>query len=791
MVDIVLRAGKGSPLTNAEVDANFSNLKTAVEAAALSAAWASITGKPTTLSGYGITDAQAALVSGTSIKTVNGQSVLGSGNIQIDGGVTSFNTRTGALTLSSGDVTGALGFTPYNGDSNPYGFITSASLTPYAQAASLASYLTTASAANTYLAKSGGTLTGALTVGGSLSAAGDLLMTANAGGNRVVGFAGGTNTTLVLQSGAVSGPGANLELTSSAFAFLDATETRIRSLDGSVQFLALTSTATNVVTGALQQQGNQVLHAGNYSSYAQNRIVDSGGSGSYVQLSSSNELEYYNSSGVLQPLYLQHSGAADSLRGPGGNVILHAGNYSSYAASASHTHSYLPLSGGTLTGHTRVQAGGLNVGVVDMPAWAYGTSVINFETGGLLSTSSTAMSMWGNGFPDFIAGHIRTKTTGKAAWLELSNGAMNLWATTVDTNGSRYSNSVTIGMTYTVSTVGNTTLAQWQALFSGLSAVPSLNQAIIATATGTLSGTGTVWQFTNAISQRLSLNTSGVLNVFGAIQQSGNQVLHAGNYGSYALPLSGGTMTGSLALGATLAAWDTFTPVLQLPGGASLVGVTGQTVLSSNFYYGGGASKRIALGGAAQIAFGGTGDFYFQGAASGAADSAITWTTLLSLSSAGNLSTFGTLKQGANQVLHAGNYTSYSPSLSGSGASGLWNISVLGSAGYLVPRTLTVASATSLTMDCDVADIVTQANTQATGTLTINAPIGTLVNGQKIMLRLTSTNVQTFAWNGIFRGSTDQPLPTASSGGSKEDYLGFIYDSSSSKWDLIAKNFGF
>jgi hypothetical protein len=38
------------------------------------------------------------------------------------GGVTSFNTRTGAVTLSSSDVTGALGFTPYNA-TNPSGFI--------------------------------------------------------------------------------------------------------------------------------------------------------------------------------------------------------------------------------------------------------------------------------------------------------------------------------------------------------------------------------------------------------------------------------------------------------------------------------------------------------------------------------------------------------------------------------------------------------------------------------------------------------------------------------------------
>lgn len=42
----------------------------------------------------------------------------------VTGGVTTFNTRSGAVTLTSGDVTGALGFTPYN-STNPSGYITS------------------------------------------------------------------------------------------------------------------------------------------------------------------------------------------------------------------------------------------------------------------------------------------------------------------------------------------------------------------------------------------------------------------------------------------------------------------------------------------------------------------------------------------------------------------------------------------------------------------------------------------------------------------------------------------
>jgi hypothetical protein len=34
-------------------------------------------------------------------------------------------------------------------------------------------------------------------------------------------------------------------------------------------------------------------------------------------------------------------------------------------------------------------------------------------------------------------------------------------------------------------------------------------------------------------------------------------------------------------------------------------------------------------------------------------------------------------------------------------------------------------------------------------------------------------------------------LPAVSTGGTKYDYMGFIYNSTSTTWQLIAKNFGF
>lgn len=83
-------------------------------------------------------------------------------NIPIyEGGVTSFNTRTGAITLTSGDVTGALGFTPYNA-TNPAGYTTNVGT------------VTSVGGTGTV---SGLTLTGTVTTSGDLTLGGSLSLT--------------------------------------------------------------------------------------------------------------------------------------------------------------------------------------------------------------------------------------------------------------------------------------------------------------------------------------------------------------------------------------------------------------------------------------------------------------------------------------------------------------------------------------------------------------------------------------------------------------------------------------
>lgn len=111
--------------------------------------------------------------------------------------------------------------------------------------------------------------------------------------------------------------------------------------------------------------------------------------------------------------------------------------------------------------------------------------------------------------------------------------------------------------------------------------------------------------------------------------------------------------------------------------------------------------------------------------------------------------------------------------------------------GPLVPRISIIPDGNTVTINAISTDIASQTNTQAAGVLTIGAMSGTFFDGQRIVLRLKSTNVQEFAWNSSFVGSADLALPVVSTGSDKYDYMGFIYNESTTKWHLLSKNFGF
>lgn len=99
------------------------------------------------------------------------------------------------------------------------------------------------------------------------------------------------------------------------------------------------------------------------------------------------------------------------------------------------------------------------------------------------------------------------------------------------------------------------------------------------------------------------------------------------------------------------------------------------------------------------------------------------------------------------------------------------------------PRVSSTTSTASVTPDVSAYDIY--AFTAQAATLTINAPIGTPVNGDKLIFRiLDNGSSQTLSWNATFT-AIGVTIPTATTA-SKMTYVGCIYNATNTRWDVIA-----
>ena len=99
------------------------------------------------------------------------------------------------------------------------------------------------------------------------------------------------------------------------------------------------------------------------------------------------------------------------------------------------------------------------------------------------------------------------------------------------------------------------------------------------------------------------------------------------------------------------------------------------------------------------------------------------------------------------------------------------------------PRVTSAASASSLTPDISASDVY--AYTALAAGLTINAPTGTPVDGDKLIFRLLDNGTgRALTWNATYTviGVT---LPTTTTA-SKTTYVGCIYNANNTRWDVIA-----
>lgn len=101
----------------------------------------------------------------------------------------------------------------------------------------------------------------------------------------------------------------------------------------------------------------------------------------------------------------------------------------------------------------------------------------------------------------------------------------------------------------------------------------------------------------------------------------------------------------------------------------------------------------------------------------------------------------------------------------------------------ITARVSSSTSTSSLTIDANSYDQVNL--TALAANLTINAPTGTPTAAQKLVIRIKDNGTaRTFTWNAIFR-AIGTALPT-SSVVNKTVYIGMIYNSTDTKWDVIS-----
>lgn len=308
-------------------------------------------------------------------------------------------------------------------------------------------------------------------------------------------------------------------------------------------------------------QGNAVALAG--------IVARKEGAGS-VGAWSSGSLNFYvkNSSARVDAINISSTGTVNALVAlqQGGNQVLHAGNYSSYA---------LPLSGGTLsgllianngidvnaaaTGRIRWRAAGQGTTSLNLPFYnnsSYGSiniEVSDNDTGGLM-IDNEGVTVYGAGdngqvfrvIDEDVYQATTNITASTTFWVnQLQNGGGGILGPfTISGNTALHAGNYS---SYALPLTGGTVSGVVR-INNQLQVGQNTNGTAYIDAYG-----GYAWfgRDSNSTGIRIdgsaNVHMTNTLNVVNAITQNGNQVLHAGNYSSYALPLSGGTLTGALS----------------------------------------------------------------------------------------------------------------------------------------------------------------------------------------------------------------------------------------------------
>jgi hypothetical protein len=599
-------------------------------------------------SALGFTPYNATNPSGYTNNTGTVTSVNGTGTVSgltLTGSVTTTGSLTlgGTLSLTSANVTGALGFTPYNA-TNPAGYITGITsgmvttalgFTPY-NATNPAGYITSA-ALGSYLPLTGGTLTGQTTI-------------------NAVGSA--NSPTLRLN-------------TSTSGAFVHTQEN-----------LAANLTAGQHIISVIGKVGST-----KNSGYIGYTWAGDASNSNFVTIG------HWGNDDLLR-VY------GDGNVTVGTNTVLHAGNYNSYSPTltgggASGTWGInITGNAGTATKVTRKEVAGY--------LWD-GTTLSTYWTkiGRVSGDASMMVSIYGSTDSNYSGAQLALATFKSFSGGSVSAQLDSLTANSlnaniaIDNSGDCWiyiSASWSSFVRYSIDEQYNCTIYS------------SPTQQITTPANSKVLGPGQGVRATSGNVTGASVyNTGSIvgdLTVRGSVSIASNTALHAGNYNSYAPTLTGTGASGTWGINITgnaaTATSATDSTKLPLTGGTATNVTLGVRV--NNSTYGGNTTGMSAH------------SFPVEIRASGAKPT-LTWhyesvaTRHIALDGDGALNLYNpgesggaVFKVGGNVALHAGNYNSYSPTLTGGNASGTWGINVTGTAGSISGYNNPTTSATANTI---------------------------------------------------------------------------------------------
>ena len=654
----------------------------------------------------------------TSVAGRSGAVTLTSSDVGL-GNVENKSSSTIRGEITSGNVTTALGFTPYNA-TNPSGYITSSSL-------------------SSYLPLSGGTITGtALQVGTAFT----------------YDNPGGWNTNIV----AAGSAHARFRLRATSYAGSGDRETYLW-LDNSVTpSTGMYSTASTFAfggsIGTVQVAGNTVLHAGNASSYSipvtgginitgsyglndsrlylrtngdtnhylwnaeddWEELVAYSGSGFRVKSSNGTSLMTFSTGAVNSGVALQQ----------GGNQVLHAGNYTSYTNPSGNLH------------------------------------YVNSEYNATISSNGWyTIAEYGSGRAQATF-HIFDQDSSRHNYVRVnvvwSFGNGGAYVVSAGRHGSSTIRHVRLLYNTSDQTYGGVKVQVYCENADWGSWVLRVRQETLG-----ISGWGAFTQVTPTLANSVSsfaeysrasnANDNGWLSVPSGLYIGGNTTLHAGNYQDYSPTKTGGGASGTWGINVTGTAGsisgynnpttsatgntivyrdgnaDIFgryifsVHVNQSSGNSENPGVSQVMVTNGSDNYlrkasighftsyvqsnasgtwgitASSANKTNANSGYARVGYG-MAPFYNWGGTNGGsgAPSDSTYTTGIDVGSnpgdqaygfqiASNMWNVGLWTRTYNsgfsnwvRLLDNSNYTSYAPSLTGSGASGTWGINITGNA---------------------------------------------------------------------------------------------------------------